>query len=93
MSDKNIPFEGKEYITVQEASSVTGFKDTYLRDLAKRAGITRIGQKAFDRDEFFKYWRYRSCIEDQPKRAGETSRIRQVRINKEWRLIKEDVIA
>jgi hypothetical protein len=70
---------------MDEAAKVTGFKESYLRDLAKKAGITRIGQKAFDRNEFFSYWKFRSAVEDSPKRTGETSRIRQQRINVGWK--------
>jgi hypothetical protein len=70
---------------MDEVAQVTGFKESYIRDLAKKAGITRIGQKAFDRNDFFLYWKYRSFIEDSPKRTGETSRMRQLRINKGWR--------
>jgi len=74
-----------EYITIEEATAVTGFKDTYLRDLAKKAKITRIGNKSFGRYEFFKYWTVRSLIEDQPKRPREDSKARQHRINQVWK--------
>ncbi|MBF0243901.1 MAG: hypothetical protein HQL31_01340 [Planctomycetes bacterium] len=83
-----------EYITMEEAAAATGFKETYIRDLAKKAGITRIGNRAFDREEFFMYWRHRTRVEDEPKVSGENSKQRLDRINKSWRFYgsKEEIV-
>jgi hypothetical protein len=75
------------YISLDEASVVTGFKGTYLRDLSKKAGMTRIGRNALLRSEFEAYFMYRSQEADKPNRNGETRMMRMARINREWRTI------
>ena len=74
-----------EYIHLDEALNITGFQERHLRNTMKAAGVARIGYKSFDRREFFQFWRFKSKIEDSPKLHGETSRIRQLRINRGWR--------
>ena len=75
----------KEYITFEEAVVATGFDLRHLRNLAKQAGITRVGRNAFMRDEFFAYWRFRSQESDKPRVPDENHRERMNRINHQWR--------
>lgn len=94
MSAKDVEREGPhatslsgnpEYITVKEAQEITGFDERTLKNLAKKAGITRIGRNSFDRKEFFRYWKARTIIEDEPKNPNEESWEKLDRINKVWR--------
>ena len=75
------------YITLTEASEISGFKKSYMRDLAKRAGMTRIGSNALLRSEFEAYFRYRSQEVDKPRIKGEDRRMRMERINRNWRIL------
>jgi len=45
-----------EYITLDEALKVTGLAEVTLRD-HMRGRVTAIGRNAWDRDEFFEYWK------------------------------------
>jgi hypothetical protein len=75
----------REYITVLEASEITGLKKETIRDSMKRAGVCRIGKSAYLRNEFFSYWKYRTKVEDAPQSPHETARMRQARIEAGWR--------
>ena len=45
-----------EYITLNEALQVTGLSEKTLRD-HMRGNVTPLGRMAYDRKEFFEYWR------------------------------------
>ena len=81
MTANNYP----EAITLEEAADISGFTRDYLRDLAKKAGMTRIGNKSLIRQEFFNYWMVRCKELDQPKQLGESGKMRLERINKTWK--------
>ncbi len=76
-----------EYITMEEACMVTGYKNTHLRDLGTKADIPRIGKPligSFFRDAFFFFIWYRDK-EMKNIRANETGKMREYRINQEWK--------
>jgi hypothetical protein len=80
------------YISLEQASEITGFKKTYMRDLAKRAGMTRIGSNSLLRSEFEAFFKFRSQEVNKPSLVGEDRRMRMARINREWRKLLPEVL-
>jgi len=64
----------KEYITLEEALTVTGLAEKTLRDHMRNT-VTAIGRNACDREEFFEYWK--KLKEEKQHKSEKKSKRRQ----------------
>ena len=65
-----------EYITLDEILKVTGLSEKTIREHL-RGAVTSIGRNAWDRKEFFDYWKKLS-YEKQKQNQLKTARIKEI---------------
>lgn len=65
-----------EYITLEEVLKVTGLSEKTIREHL-RGAVTCIGRNAWDRKEFFDYWK-KNFYAKQKERQLETVKIKEI---------------